>query len=193
MLIDKYMASFDVRDYREVQVVTVPAQTYATFRSLDLTRSRLVRTLFAIRTIPARLRDRSQQSSAAAGPQPFLKTALAIGWAQLEEVPHQELVVGAVTQPWAPVVRFQGLSARDFLAFAEPGFVKIAWNIAVRPDGRGGSVASTETRVASTDPISRRRFRRYWFVFGPGIRLIHRAAVKMLRKELERAAPPHAA
>ncbi len=193
MLIDKYLPTFDVRDYHEAHVVTDPAQTYTTFRSLDLTDSRIVRILFAIRTIPLRFRDRTQESSAAPVGQPFLETALAMGWAELEEIPNQELVIGAVTQPWAPVVHFQGLPALDFVAFSDPGFAKIVWNIAVRPDERGGTVVSTETRVACTDPKSRRRFRRYWFVFGLGIRLIHRAAIKVLRQELERAAPPHAA
>jgi hypothetical protein len=110
--------------------------------------------------------------------------ALDVGWVILEEIPGQELVAGAVTQPWAPIVQFRGLSGPEFIVFAEPGFTKIAWNIAVAPGGPGLTLVSTETRVAPTDSISRQRFRRYWFIFSPGIRLIRRIALHLLKRQL---------
>jgi hypothetical protein len=70
--------------------------------------------------------------------------------------------MGAVTQPWRQNVRFHGLLPADFIAFREPGYAKIAWTIEVEPTGPSSSVFSTETRVVTTDPISRERFRRYW-------------------------------
>jgi hypothetical protein len=44
---------------------------------------------------------------------------------------------------------------------------------------------ATETRVATTDPVSRKRFRRYWRVVSPGIRLIRRISLRMVRHVLE--------
>jgi hypothetical protein len=78
------------------------------------------------------------------------------------------------------------MPAEAFCAFAEPGYAKIAWNFAVRSEGPGGARVSTETRVATTDPASRRLFRAYWLVLGPFIRLIRIVALRRLRRELAR-------
>ena len=187
MLIDKYMASYDVREYHEGRVLADPSTAYAAFRSLDLQRSPIVRALFALRELPSHLRLRAAPPPSWRRTQSFLDSALAGGWRILEEAPSQELVAGAVTQPWAAAVTFRGLPGPDFIAFSEPGFTKIAWNIAVRSGEGGLAVVSTETRVAATDSSSLRRFRRYWFVVSPGVRLIRRVALGELRRELLRS------
>jgi hypothetical protein len=187
VLIDKYMPSFETREHHETLVPADAARAYAALRALDFTVSPIVRALFAIRTIPERWRNRrSVRPAADRGPRPFLETALSIGWKVLEESPGEELVAGAVTQPWAPVVVFRGMPGAEFLAFAEPGFAKIVWNISSRPAGAGLARIATETRVATTDPASRRKFRRYWLVFGPWIGLIRMIALRRLRRQLER-------
>jgi hypothetical protein len=179
-LIEKYMPRFDVRERHEAVVEAEPSRTYAELRALDVNRSLLVRIIFAIRTLPARL------SSAPPPPkgQSLLEASLAAGFVLLEETPGEELVAGAVTRPWEPVVNFRTLPGPEFLAFAEPGFTKIAWSIAVAAEGPGRSRAITETRVHATDPVSRRRFRRYWILFGVGIKLIRVLALRLLRKDL---------
>jgi hypothetical protein len=183
-LIDAYLPAFDVRDYRATRVAAEPAAAYAAFRSLDLKRSRLVRLLFSIRTLPEWFRERRSVSNPPYAS--FLDEALAVGWTILEEAPGRELVVGAVTQPWAPVVRFHGLPAAEFVEFAQPGFTRIAWSIAARPAEPGMTELVTETRVAATDPVSRKRFRRYWFFVNPGIRLIRILSLRLIRRDLER-------
>jgi len=45
---------------------------------------------------------------------------------------------------------------------------------------------SIETRVLATDPMSRRKFRRYWLVVNPGVRLIRLVALSLARREIER-------
>jgi hypothetical protein len=97
------------------------------------------------------------------------------------------LVAGAVTQPWRPVVQFQGLTPAEFMRFATPGFTKIVWAIAARPVTPDVSVLSLETRVLATDPASRRKFRVYWFVVSPGVRLLRRVALTRARRELDRS------
>ncbi len=171
MLIDKYLPAFDQREYRERRIAAPPDRVYAAFRSLDLERSLIIRTIFAIRTL------RFKKSSG----RPFLDLALSIGWVILDESPGHELVMGSVTQPWERDVRFRSVAPADFLAFAEPGFTKIVWNITVKEVEPGISLASTETRVLATDPASKRRFRIYWTIFSPGIRLIRYAALGLLK------------
>jgi hypothetical protein len=183
MLIEEYLPTFDVRDYHDVQVVAPADAAYATLRSLDLTRSWIVQALFAIRSLPSRLR-RLQTPPPSAGT--FLAQALAVGWVVLEEVPGRELVAGAVTQPWKPVVTFQGLPPVEFTRFSTPGFTKIVWAIAAEPVTPDVSVLSLETRVLATDSASRRKFRLYWYVVSPGVRLLRRVALHRARRELER-------
>lgn len=182
-LIDKYLPLFDVVEHHETRVHAEPALAYEAFRSVDLNRSPIVRILFAIRGLPSRFRKGTRPPSPSVS---FLDDALAVGWKVLEEQPGREIVVGAVTQPWAPVVRFRGLPGPDFIEFAEPGFTKIVWSIAARPADAGFSLLSTETRVAATDAASRRRFRRYWFLVNLGVRLIRIAALRLVKRELER-------
>ena len=45
--------------------------------------------------------------------------------------------------------------------------MKLAMDFRLTPED-GGTTLSSETRVAATDPASRRRFAVYWLVVGPG-------------------------
>jgi hypothetical protein len=96
-------------------------------------------------------------------------------------------VMGAVTRPWEADVRFRSLAPDAFAAFAEPGQVKIAWSLEADPDPQrpGQTLLRTETRARATDPTSRRRFRRYWHLFSPGILLIRRVLLPAVRRSAE--------
>jgi hypothetical protein len=183
MLIEQYLPTFDVRDYHEKQVVASAETAYAVLRSLDLNRSWIVQALFAMRSLPSRLL-RLKFPPPPSGT--FLAQALAVGWVILEEVPGCELVAGAVTQPWRSVVNFHGLPPAEFIRFSTPGFTKIVWALAARSVTPEVSVLSIETRVLATDPLSRRKFRVYWFVVSPGVRLLRRVALHLARRELDR-------
>ena len=182
MLIDKYMPRYDVFELHSAHVSADAVMAYEKLRAIDLNRSRGIRWLFALRTLPARFgRIRSRRNSPRY--RTFLESALAQGWVLLEEVPDRELVMGTVTQPWKPVVKFVGVPASQFTAFAEPGFAKIAWSIAVEPEA-AGSLVTLETRVLTTDAQSRRRFGRYWMIFSPFIKLIRRMILSLLQRDL---------
>jgi hypothetical protein len=96
------------------------------------------------------------------------------------------MVLAAVTQPWEAHPRFIGLPLEEFVRFGEPGYVKIAWSIAVEPRGEAASAFVTETRVTTTDADARRRFRLYWAAFSPGIKLIRREMLRLVRADAER-------
>ena len=181
---DRFLPTFDVREHHEVEVPGPPGEAYAVLRGLDLRRSRLVRLLFGIRTLPSLLRGQPWGTPGGA----FLDRVLEMGWVVLEETPGRELVAGAYTQPWAPEVRFHGLPPAELVAFDEPGFVKIVWGIAADPAGEGRSRLWTETRVLATDEESRRRFLRYWRLVSPGVRLIRWQMLRLARRELRRRA-----
>ncbi len=109
----------------------------------------------------------------------------AIGWSTLDSVPRREIVLGAVTQPWRSDVVFSALSPEEFIGFHEPGFVKIVVVIAADPVDESNSIFRIETLVATTDSLARKRFRRYWSVFSPGILLIRQLALGAVKRNAE--------
>src|SRR5215208_508808 len=139
-LLDRFMPAYDVVERHRIRVTAPPAVTLAAAREQDLFRLPLVRAIFktrefVLRATPA---DRPQ-------PRGLLAVTLALGWGVLAEVADREIVVGAVTKPWEPNVTFRALPADEFAAFAEPGFVKIAWTLrSDRIDGET-SIFRTET------------------------------------------------
>jgi hypothetical protein len=111
MIIDRYMPAFDLRHYHETRVDADSSVAYTALRALDLEESWLVRLLFAIRSLPSR--EGSRRSTL--GMRSFIDSALAIGWRILEEDPGHELVIGAVTKPWAIPKPWQTSRATSFL------------------------------------------------------------------------------
>ena len=182
-LFDGILPEFEVREIHQTEVAAPAELTFAVARALDLQRSGIVRAIFRGRELLMRAQPPVRR------PQPnFLSEVLDLGWRVLAEEPGRELVLGAVTQPWLANVHFRGLSPEEFVAFREPGYAKIAWSIAAEPLGPKHSIFLTETRVATTDADARARFRRYWSVVSPGILLIRRETVKLVRHEAERRA-----
>ena len=177
-LLDRFMPGYEVQEYHQTKVWAPAELTFSTARELDMHGSSLVRVLFRGRELlmgsdPG---ERKQSRS-------LLSEVLALGWRVLAEEPGRELVMGAVTQPWKADVEFRGLATQEFAAFDEPGYAKIAWTLAVEPTGPATSIFRTETRVITTDPQSRRRFRRYWSLVSPGVVLIRYEMLRLVRRE----------
>ena len=182
-LLDRFMPACEVRERHEIRVAAAADVTYGAALALDLHRSRLVSAIFRGREL---LMGVDPSAPALAGS--LLAETQALGWRVLAEKPGREIVVGAVTRPWEPDVRFRGLAPEEFVGFNEPGYVKIAWTLAAEPLGPSQSRAVTETRVVATDADARARFRRYWAVMSPGILLIRKLALRRLKTDAERAA-----
>jgi hypothetical protein len=155
------------------------AISYEAARDMDIYDSRLARAIFRGREVLMR------SAPVVRHPQSLLQETLALGWSVLAEEPGREIVVGAVTRPWEPNVRFESVPPEEFAAFAEPGYVKIVWTLAAEPLGEAASEFRTETRVATTDAEARARFRRYWSVMAPGIALIRRQSLGLVRRDAE--------
>jgi hypothetical protein len=115
----------------------------------------------------------------------LLDQTLAMGWCILAERPGREIVVGAVTRPWEANVVFRGVRPDEFRAFNEPGYVKIVWTLRADPVSELESIFRTETRVSTTDAMARRRFRWYWARVSPGVVLIRRMSLGILKADAE--------
>lgn len=180
--LDRFMPEYEVAERHEIDVAAPAAVTMAAARDMDINRSPLVAVIFGIRTLPSRLRGNLPRRSSV----PLLTETLALGWRVLADTPDREVVVGAVTQPWQADVKFRGVDPDAFAAFAEPGYAKIAWTLEAEPLSPTTSRFRTETRVATTDLRSRTLFRRYWAALSPGILLIRRESLKLVKAEAER-------
>lgn len=184
-LLDGFMPRYETVERHRIDVHAPADVTLAVATRMDLNDSPIVRAIFRTRelvlgAVPER-RPRYKG---------LLDEVLSLGWVVLHEVPHREVVVGAVTRPWEPDTVFRSVPPGDFAAFAEPGYVKIAWTLRADPVDGTRCVFRTETRATTTDADARARFRWYWARFSPGIWLIRRLTLRPLRRAAERLAGP---
>jgi len=182
-LLDRFMPRYEVAERHHIRIAAPASVVLAAARDMDLMQGTVIRTIFSTRALV--LRAKPDDHAQGRG---LITDMEAIGWRVLAEVPDRELVVGAVTRPWEANVIFRSIPADAFATFAEPGYVKILWTLRADPDGTGGTIFRTETRVATTDADARTRFRRYWSVFSPGIVTIRWLLLTPLKADAERRA-----
>ena len=182
-LLDRFMPYYDVAERHRVHVDAAAAVTFEAATHMNLLASPAIRAIFKARELVLR-------SDAAPAPPrgSFIDQMAAIGWGVLAEVPGREIVMGALTQPWLANVVFRAMPPSEFKSFNEPGYVKIVWTLRADAIGAAHSIFRTETRVSTTDPVARAKFRRYWSLASPGIILIRRLTLKPLKADAERRA-----
>lgn len=179
-LLDRFMPNYEVT-LRHGTVVHAPSSlTFAAIRLSDFERSPMIRAIFGMRDVI--MRKQHDAENAVSLPFEQLTT---IGWSILAIDPGREIVLGTVTKPWRANVQFHPLDAGEFIAFAEPGYAKIALAVRVDEVSSEHCEARTETRVQTTDPISRARFRRYWALLSPGMIVIRRVLLQQVKNEAE--------
>jgi hypothetical protein len=201
-LVDLYMPEYEVVDRHHIRVAAPAAITFAAACEMTLSQSPIVRAIFrtrelalgcfscaasiAKRELPACCHASSSQQNEISQQKGFLAELKTQGWGVLAEVPGHEIVLGTVTQPWAAKPVFRAVPPDEFAAFHDPGYVKIVFTLRADPLNSSASMARTETRVATTDPVARAKFRRYWSLVSPGVILIRRTLLRSLKVEAER-------
>jgi len=181
--LDRFLPRFDIAETHEIAVAAPATDTFDAACGVDLRRSPVVRAIFRCRELFMRARR------ADAPRRLFLDEMLSLGWGILIREPGRRIVLGAVTQPWMANVKFTAIPPEKFAAFGDSGFAKIVWTLEAQPVTESSSIFRTETRAVTTDPESRRRFRRYWSLASPGIRLIRCEALRLVKAAAERIAP----
>lgn len=180
-LLDQFIPAYEVVERHSVHVAAPPETTLAAACEMDLLQSLIIRGIFKAREMMLGGHPDSRRH-----PRTLLAQANELGWAVLGEVPGREIALGAVTCPWVANPVFRPLPPAEFAAFHEPGFAKIVWTLRADPIGAGESVARTEIRVATTDREARTAFRRYWSLVSPGVALIRRISLRLVKVEAER-------
>jgi hypothetical protein len=183
-LLDRFLPECEVLERHETRVAAPADVTFAAAREMSLAGSPVVRAIFRGRELL--MRSSPDERPTDRLPQSLIDEVLSIGWGVLAQESGREIVLGTVTQPWKGNVQFRALPPDEFAAFDKPGFAKIAWTIRAEPLGLETSRFCTETRVATTDAEARKRFRRYWTMVSPGVRLIRRESLRLVRADAER-------
>ena len=166
-----------------IDVATAPVATWERVRHGDLGGPPLIRALFALRTLPDRLRG--EPGEIALRLDDLASRPERPGFAILVDDPPREVAAGAIGEVWRRVIPFVHVDgAEAFASFDEPGQVKVAWAIRVSPGADGGSTVCMEVRVAATDATSLRRFHRCFRLIGPGSRLVRRTLLAQLARDL---------
>jgi len=187
-LLDTFMPHYDVVDRMAVDVNAPPEITLTAAEQQDLMGAPGVSAIFRARQVVMGAGFETREL-----PKPLIEQVKALGWVELARVPGREVVLGAVTQPWQGDVTFHSIAPERFAAFAEPGFVKIAWTLRADPLGDHASRFRSETRAMATDEASRRRFRNYWSLVAPGVWLIRRLSSRPMRQSAESASRQNSA
>ena len=180
MLIDAWMPEFDAVERHDTHVRASPEAVWRAASTLDFARSPVIRTLFALRSLPGLLSRGPRRPALGA----TLDGLLRSGFVLLGERPGEELLLGLVGRFWRPDGGIVRLTAEELRAFDRPGYAVATWNFTLAEEG-GGARLATETRVRCTDAAARRSFRRYWTVVGPFSGLIRREMLRSIRRAAE--------
>jgi hypothetical protein len=182
LLLDRFVPQFDEGGRHQILVNAPAAVTFAVAQEVSLRDSWIIRTI--LRTREQILGSKAKSADLPA--KSLIEETKSIGWGELASLPGKELVMGAITQPWAADVVFRAIPPEQFATYTEPNHVKIAWTLRVEAINETQSVFRTETRVVACDAKARSRMLRYWIVFSPGILLIRMVLIRLIRREAER-------
>lgn len=185
-LLGHFLPTYDFNEVHTVAVHAPLSRVFTAIKEVELQELPLFRILFGLRGIPKRLRGFSVPDFNLR--EPLFQWACRSGFVLLAEVTEQELVFGAISQPWrltssAPRTT---VNAQEFLIFTEPEYVKIAANFRLEPVSGSSVGLSTETRIWSPDSATRARFAKYWRWVRPGSGLIRREWLRAIKRRAER-------
>jgi hypothetical protein len=188
-LLEGLLPRYDFNEAHARVVAAPPDRVFEALKAVTLEEMPLVRLLFALRSLPARLAG--GRGLPRAKDTPLFTQMVDFGYTVLAEDPGREVVAGVVAQMWKR--GGQAASIADggaFVAFDRPGYVKVAMNfLLVEQDG--GTRIETETRVLATDANSRKGFARYWRLIRPGSGAIRRAWLRAIARRAEGLPAPH--
>lgn len=173
------MPAYDVESWHAIAVRAPASVVYEAARTLDLSSSRIARSLFRVRGLP---------------PSALSADGLArLRFKPLIEDPPHGFALGIVGEFWKPSGRLLDFDPAAFTNLQPRGCAKAIWSFDVSALSPSESRLRTVTRVACPDPASRRRFLLYWRAIRPFSGLIRREALRVARRTAELAWPSAAA
>lgn len=182
--LDAFVPAWQFGEFHELRVNAPPERVYAAIEAVRAEDIRLFRALTWIR----RFGRPAPESILAPSRRPILEVATTSGFLRLADEPPRELLLGIVivVDPRERAMKAAALRRPETFAPPHlPGLCLVGMNFLVRPDGQGGSIVSTETRVFATDATAHRAFATYWRTIYPGSALIRRMWLRAIRLRAE--------
>lgn len=174
--LDDFLPDYEYSERHRLAINAPSERIDRAVRTVSLNDMPLARVLWAIRRLGRPYGDAAR---------PFVDGALENA-VVLDDVPGEGIVLGLTGQFWRLRGGDKGIRARtteEFLAYARPDACKAVIDFRIGP-----SLLSTETRVHVPDPVSRRKFGRYWLAIRPFSGLIRIMFLRAARQRAEVAA-----
>jgi hypothetical protein len=189
LLIDRQLPQFQARTFSALVVDASTERTYQAIRALDPDQVGqtvpFMQLMVRLRGLPARL-GRAPRRAIEPASQALTSEQYRQAFLLIDEEPGTEFVIGMIGKFMSPTqMEFHRFDPPQFAGFGEPGYGKVVTSFLVLPYGSGRSLLCTETRTATTDPASARRFRRYWAVVGPFAGYIMRHWLTLAKQHAE--------
>ena len=156
-LLDSWLPVYQFSERHQLTVNASDAVLWDALKHVTPDEIGVLGLLMTVRSLPARLAGKKARLFIKGTP--MLQAAVDSRFVLLEESAPREIVLGMAGQFWkldfGPRVNVR--SASDFAAFAQPGFLRVAFNFSI-----DNGVISTETRIQALDESARRKFSIYW-------------------------------
>jgi len=187
LLIDRFMPEYHFNEVHSIRIQAPPDTIFRSIRAVTPAEVRWLRTLYWIRSLPARIGGTTSRTSPE--PEPILDPEPDSGTVILGEEPGRELLFGLIGQfsKLAGGARPRIEGPQQFLAFHHPDQIKATMGFWLRDEGGGWWRLTTETRVLALDPSTRRKFSAYWRVIYPGSSLLRRTFLAAVKRRAEAA------
>jgi hypothetical protein len=171
MLLEKYLPDYTYAQKHSVIIRASRTEIFSLADKLDMSSSSLIRVLFWLRRMPAHMLTKEGM-----GHDKFI---------ELEKTPGRELIIGLIGQFWKPDGNLQNFQPSQFISFNENRFLKAVWNFELIDHSPTEVLLKTETRIFCPDPITRKKFSRYWFFIRPFSGLIRKAILRNIKRQAE--------
>lgn len=184
--LDAFVPVWQFGEFHELRVKAPPARVYAAIDAVRADEIWLFRTLTWMR----RLGRPGPEGILSPSQRPILEVATTTGFLRLVDDPPREIVLGIVIVVDPRERATKAVALRRPETFTPPhaaGLCLVGMNFLIRPDGVGGTVLSTETRVFATDAVAHRAFATYWRTIYPGSSLIRRMWLRAIRQRAEQS------
>jgi len=181
--IDEFVPVWQFQEFHSIRIASPPTRVFDAIKRVRPDEILLFRTLIWIRAgfqpPPQQIRDATSRFAS------LIDVATQSTFVYLADDAPREFVVGTLVG-WEDEA-WPAITPAMFQNPLPLGASIAAMNFLVTPDGDGGSIVSTETRVFANSASARRRFAVYWRVIYPGSAIIRRM---WLRAVKQRATSP---
>jgi len=184
--LDRFLPVYSFWEHHEVRVAAPPELVMQAARQVSLADLPLARVLLRLRQGFGWADEYREE----AVPRPLLEICSdpAHGFLTLEATPPSEFVGGLAGRPWSSAPPPPVHTPAQFLAFATPGHIRVAFNMRCQAVDAGHTLLSSDTRIQGNDEAANRTFARYWRLIYPGSALIRKVWLSAIATRAEELA-----